>query len=307
MDDLLRRAAALGFGGQVVVERDGELILARAYGQADRRAGRPFAIDTPVGIASISKHLTALAVLRLVDRGRVRLSDPIERHLDSVPPDKLGITIEQLLTHTSGLPGGDAAGDFELDSRAELLERILALDRAAASGERWIYSNSGYSLLAAIVEEAAGIPYEQFVDEQLFAAAGMRHSGFWHRPPPDGLPAAHPYIGWRDQGSPADWPRNWRVFGAGDVLSTAADLYRLDRALRRGELVSRRLWRAARSVQAEIDETTGYGYGLFVYTDAAGRTVLEHGGDWQRGYNGLFMRYVDEEIVIVVTSNARDH
>ncbi|MEZ4586404.1 MAG: serine hydrolase domain-containing protein [Gemmatimonadales bacterium] len=305
IDELMTRAAGFGFAGQLVVEIDGRLALHRAYGVADRATGRPMTLDTPLGIASMSKMIAATAILRLQDAGRLSVRDRLGDLLPDVPADKAGITVHQLLTHTSGIAGGDIAGDFELASRRELLDRILAQPLAAPPGTRWSYANSGYSLLAAIVEAVSGRPYHEFLRDEVFRTAGMTRSGLWDHPANGSDRPATAYQGLRAHGAPPDWPANWRVYGAGDVLSTAGDLYRFDRALREHRLLRERTVRAMTSKQAEVDDQVGFGYATFVYGEP-GRRVNEHGGDWQQGYNGVFFRYPDEKMLIVLTSNARD-
>ncbi|MFW6201507.1 MAG: serine hydrolase domain-containing protein [Gemmatimonadota bacterium] len=308
MDGFLTRASSFGFDGQVLVERDGELVLHEAYGIADRGSRRAMTTETRIGIASMSKQLVAAAVLALEERGRLSVTDPIGRHLAGLPEDKAPITIHQLLTHTAGLRGGDVVGDFAAESRDELLDRIVGQPLAAPPGERWRYANAGYNLLAAIVEAVTGAPYEAFLAEALFEPASMERTGFWHWPRLTESDVAHAYRGWRDTGSPAEWPRNWRIYGAGDIVSTVADLYRWERALRDGRILS------AESVERYMaphvalgsEGSASYAYGLFVDEGEDGRRVVEHGGDWQGGYNGVFLRYPDEGLVIIVLANARD-
>lgn len=308
MDELLRRTAAFGFGGQVVVENDGQLVLHGAYGYADRSERRPMRTDTKIGIASLSKQLTAAAVLALREEGRLELEDPLSRFLPELSAETGRLTLHQLLSHTAGLRGGDVAGDdFEIPGRQELLRRIDATPPAGPPGERWRYANAGYNLLAAVVEEVTGAPYEDYVLARIFRPAGMERTGFWHRPRPVPEEVAHAYRAWMDQGSPASWPRNWRVYGAGDVLSTAADLFRWEVALRKGRVLSEESVALLRRPHAAVGDTgDAYGYGWFLHPEEGGRTVIEHGGDWLGGYNAF--HYVDpgRRLVVIVLSNATD-
>lgn len=308
MDELLRRAAAFGFAGQVVVERQGEVVLHGAYGIADRSAGRAMTTTTQVGIASLSKQLTAAAILALAEEGRLELEDPLGRFLPDLGPDKRPLTLHQLLSHTSGLPGGDVAGDdFVIESRAQLVERIDDAPLSGMPGERWRYSNAGYNLLAAVVEAVTGGPYEAHVLDRIFRPAGMEHSGFWHHPRPEPDEVAHAYRAWMDQGTPASWSRNWRTYGSGDVLSTAADLYRWEVALRSGTVLSAEWVALLRTPHAPIGETgDSYGYGWFLHPEDDGTLVVEHGGDWLGGYNAF--HYVDPRrgVVLILTANVSD-
>lgn len=306
IDRLMSRAAVLGYGGQVLAEMHGEVILHKAYGFADRARRVPMRVDTRLGIASISKQFTAAAILRLRDDGRLALDDAVGRYVPELSGPVADLKLRDLLSHASGLAGGDAGGDFEITSHQDLLRRIVDRGLWAAPRERWIYANSGYSLLATVVENVSGEPYEEYVVRELFAGAGMEHSGFWHWPPVREGQVAHAYMAWRDEGSPAEWERNWRVYGAGDVLSTAADLYRWERTLRAGTVIDRKSADEAFSAQMPIEGGGAYGYAAFVYKDARGENVVDHGGDWQRGYNGVVFRYLDRDALVILTSNSRD-
>ena len=175
LDDYLRTAEAYGFDGQVVVEREGRVVLDRAYGFADRESARRTTRDTQYGIASQTKQFTATAILLLEQQGRLHVTDTIDKFIDNVPADKKDITIHQLLTHTSGLPQGDLVNDFEAKSAGEMIATVLAAPRKPA-GE-WRYSNAGYNLLGAIIEKASGTTYDAFLREQLFRPAGMTRTG----------------------------------------------------------------------------------------------------------------------------------
>jgi CubicO group peptidase (beta-lactamase class C family) len=297
-----------GFDGQVLIEADGELLLHRAYGVANRATGRAMTSDTRIGITSMSKQMVAAAILRLEELGRLAVTDSIARYYANAPADKAAITIHQLLTHTAGLRPGDIAGENDVASRDDLLRRIMAQPLAGKPGERWRYANTGYSLLAGIIEEVTGAPYEQFMVDGLFTRAGMRHTGFWHWPRLTEQQVAHSYRGWTDRGSPATWARDWRVYGAGDIVSTVADLYRWELALREKRILSAAALEKYMTPHVALgsDGRTSYAYGLFVHHSEDGRTVVEHGGDWQGGYNGVILRYVDEKKLIIVLATARD-
>src|SRR5688572_8023627 len=120
----LSRLEGYGFSGAVLVTRDGELLVESHHGFADRQRGVPFGPDTLFDVGSISKQFTATAILALQADGRLDVGDSIAAHLPDVPADKAGITIQQLLTHTSGLPDG-FGGDYEVVTRDELLRRAL--------------------------------------------------------------------------------------------------------------------------------------------------------------------------------------
>lgn len=305
IDVYLSQASALGFSGQILAAKNGEVVLHKAYGVADRSLSIPTTLTTKFGIASMSKQFTAAAILKLEDEGKLSVKDSVSKYIPDVPEDKRAITIHQILTHTSGLKGGYTE-DFEALSREELLQRILREPVATPPEKGWRYSSEAYSLLAVIVENVSGLSYEDFMRTKLFAPADMTHTGFWHSKW-SANEVSHAYAGWNDKGSPASWIRNWRVLGGGDIVSTTEDLYRWELALRAGKILSADAIKRYMMPHAKIQGEDYYAYGLFVSKTPRKTTMIEHGGDTELGFNGAFFRYVDENTVLIITCNSRDY
>ena len=307
MHEYLRRSAALGFSGQVLVARHGQILLHQAYGFADRSARVPLTPTTRVGVASMSKQFAAAAVLRLEADGRLSLGDSLGKFFPEVPADKRAITLQQLLTHTAGIQGGTTE-DFDMPTLEASIARLFALPLTGPVGGKFRYSSDAYGILAAVVQKVAQQPYERYMQDALFEPAGMRHTGLWPSGRTTSDTVARAYTGWRDRGSPRDWPMDWRVFGSGDLLTTAADLYRWELALRARRVLAPATLAKYLSPQVLVGEDSSdfYGYGLFVSRTKARGKVIEHGGDTEAGYNGAFYRYVDGDAVMIITSNAND-
>ncbi|MCX4673365.1 beta-lactamase family protein [Streptomyces sp. NBC_01381] len=177
----LRRTLPQGASGTVIAARGDRLVHCAGFGSADRAADRaagiPAGCRTVYDVMSVTKQFTAAAVLKLQTMGRLDVDDPISRHLGPVPGDKKSITVEHLLTHTSGLPES-LGDDYAPVSRDQLVRRALASKLGSAPGKEFHYSNTGYSLLAAIIEKTSGQGYEPFLARHLFAPAGMKHTGY---------------------------------------------------------------------------------------------------------------------------------
>lgn len=279
-----------GSSGTLVAALDGRMVTCRGWGMADREAGVPAGCDTVYDIMSMTKQFTAAAVLKLEMQGRLRVTDPIGRYVADVPPDKRGISVRHLLTHTAGLVDS-LGGDYEPLSRAELVDGALSSELRSEPGARHHYSNVGYSLLAVIVEEASGTGYEEYLAKQLFAPAGMEQTGYvlpeW-RP---GDVAIEYDEGGSAQGRPFDhaWAGDgpyWNLRGNGGLLSTARDLFRWHRALE-GEQVldaeaKAELFRPR--VLEEPDGDTRYAYGWVAMDTPHGRLHWHNGGNgWSYG------------------------
>ncbi|MEH0529583.1 serine hydrolase domain-containing protein [Streptomyces stelliscabiei] len=290
--DFVRRTLPQGAGGTVVAARGDQLAYCAGFGTADREAGTAASCRTVYDVMSMTKQFTAAAILKLEVQGRLRVSDRIDRHLGPVPEDKRGITVEQLLTHTSGLVEG-LGDDYAPVSREELVRGALASKLRSAPGTRFHYSNTGYSLLAAIVEKASSEGYEEFLARHLFAPAGMKRTGYVLPRWPRRLVAVEYDDRGRSMGRPFDHPwaadgPHWNLRGNGGMLSTAEDVFRWHRALL-GEkiLPARARDKLFEPRVREPGSTSSYGYGWSVRDTPDGPFAWHDGGnDWSLGLLG---------------------
>ena len=287
----LERALPERASGTLVAARGGELLHCRGFGLANRKARVAAGCDTVYDSMSMTKQFTAAAILKLEMMGELRVTDRIAAHLGLVPGDKRRITLHHLLTHTSGLTDS-LGGDYEPLSREQMLAGALGSKLRSRPGHEYHYSNLGYSVLAAIVEKASGMGYEQFLARHLFAAAGMRHTGYvlpqWNRRKvaveydargrPHGKPFDHPWAG--------DGP-HWNLRGNGGMLTTARDMFRWHVALERNEVLGKRAKRKLFKpyVREEPGGPTHYGYGwVIAQPRRLGRVAWHNGGnDWSYG------------------------
>ena len=300
--EAVRRAAGFGFSGAVLAVHERAVVYAGGAGFADRDAHRPNTDRTLFQIGSLTKQLTAVAVLRLRDAGRLRLDDPLDRHLEGVPPDKRGITIAHLLRHTSGLPVAwiDQFAPTPVVTRDEVARRVLALDLGSAPGERFLYSNAGYQLLAAIVEKAAGRPYWDVVAE-VFAHAGMTTAAGPSAAAGDR--AADLAVGYagplRASGSGGEPAASWLPAGSSGAWASVHDLHAFYRALETNAVLS-----AASLAEMLTPGLDDYGYGVWIRRSGSGARVVRHGGDmW--GYGAEATWYVDDGTLLVAMDNDR--
>ncbi|GIG70104.1 serine hydrolase domain-containing protein [Phytomonospora endophytica] len=227
-----------GLRGAVAVVEDGTTTVSAGFGALTPGGTAPIGTGTRMAIGSLTKPVTALAIWRLTDQGRVGIDETLGELLPGVPGDKAPITVGQLLSHTSGIADAHGPDEEQID-RAEALRRIYAAPPLFEPGEDESYSNSGYTLLAAVIEEASGRAYEDYLAEEIFAPAGMTASGFHADPPPPGTTEATGSNATGTSGTPSGLPAlSWTLRGAGGVVSTVDDLLALDRALFTGSLLS---------------------------------------------------------------------
>jgi CubicO group peptidase (beta-lactamase class C family) len=298
-----------GAGGTVLAAKNGRLATCRGLGMANRRRDVRARCDTAYDVMSMTKQFTAAAVLKLEMMGALSVDDPLSRFVGPVPADKAAITLHQLLTHSSGM-GSSVGGDYERTSRAELIERALDSPLRSEPGARYRYSNAGYSLLAAVVEEASGMGYEEFLREHLFLPAGMRHTGYvlpdWER---DQVAVEYDRSG-RSRGKPFDHPwagdgPYWNLRGNGGMLSTARDMFRWYLALRGEDVLEAEAKRKLFTpyVPETASAETHYGYGWVIsLTPGLGRIAWHDGGNsWSFG---LLVRSLDRDRMIFWISNS---
>ena len=244
LEDRLRTTE--GFSGAVLAIRDGEVVLHRGFGMANRALGIPNTTSTVFDIGSIPIDFTRAAVLLLVQEGRIDLDHSIDRYLPDVPEDKRPITIRHLLEGRSGLQNfHDLAEDDDADltpiDRETAERRILAERLLFAPGGDNSPSHSAFGLLAAIVERVSHTTYAAFLERRFFAPAGMRRTGFYGDDL--GLPAGHFAVGYGgtqvgDPNIPPNWgPASWLVVGSGGMVSTVDDLNRWFTFVRSGRVL----------------------------------------------------------------------
>ncbi|HEX5760324.1 MAG TPA: serine hydrolase [Thermoanaerobaculia bacterium] len=225
IDDVLRRFAAFGFSGTVLVGERGTVLLHKGYGLADRQRGIP---NTTAGVfpfASITKVFTAAAIYKLEAEGKLSTADPIGKYLPYVPTAAQRITVLQLLTHSSGIPH-EADNVARGATPGELVTAIFRVPLQSEPGARYSYSNAGYDLLTIIVEQVSGETFESYVRGNLLRPAGLLHTGwrsdFQSRLFPRGYQDMY-----RDETSEVTFP----PLATGFLVGTAADLYRWSEVL----------------------------------------------------------------------------
>jgi CubicO group peptidase (beta-lactamase class C family) len=270
LDSVMRRAASGGFSGVVRIEHGGRTLLERGYGMANRAERIAFTPRTVVQIGSNTKDFTAVAILRLQAQSKLALGDTLGKFIPGAPPEKRGITIAQLMDHRAGFPPG-LGGDFEPLSREAMIDSAMHYRLLFTPGARTSYSNTGYSLLAAIIERVSGRTYDRYVDDEILRPLRLTRTGFL-RPGFGARDLAHGYLAsGRDNGTMLAKPHApdgpyWNLRGNGGMLSTVDDMHRFYTALFDGETV---LTRAARGDRFRPDEPAGLagsdGVNFFLY------------------------------------------
>ncbi len=290
------------FSGVVLVERGGRTVFARAYGEAERSFGAPVTMDTRFQIASLSKPMTAAAIARLVDRGKLTFETPISAIVDGVPNGDR-ITIEHLLTHHSGLDSPDRLPGSQQWMRfpqtpASLVERIRPMATIAQPGEKYSYANANYWLLALVIEKVSGVPYGEFLKREIFDPLGMKDTA--HRA--DFLQTVPRLAtGYQPEGMTGfrtaelvDWTSKT---GNGSIYSTAADVMKFYHGIVDGHLLSA----ATTQRVLGLDRTLGFGWFVRKPDKYGRRSVFFNGRS--PGYTSYLEGFVDDDTSFVILSN----
>ena len=296
-----------GFSGAVLVAMNGEKVIHKGYGWAVRERKLPVTTKTVFDIGSISKPFTATAVMKLEQEGKLKVTDSITEFFDTVPDDKKAITIHHLLTHSAGLGEyHDTKGDFEEMTGEEAVQHIFNQKLKFNPGTDYAYSNSGFTLLAVIVEKVSGQPFKKFLKNQIFNPAGMTSTGFYRNPAWKKENDVHGYNDRKlgKENSPLTWPEiTWALLGNGGLVSSAEDLFKFHLSMKGSKIFSQKTKRESYTGHVKIGEDAMMGYGWGIRSTEHGKRV-SHGGANDFGFQAMFIRYLDEDVVIVITTNA---
>jgi CubicO group peptidase (beta-lactamase class C family) len=294
-------------GAAIIVRKDGRTIFRKGYGLADLELGVPVEPDMIFRLGSITKQFTAVSILRLAETGKLTLQDEITKFLPDYPTKGKKITIEHLLTHTSGLKSYTNMSEWLTMWRKDMtVNEIIDISKDQpmefAPGERWTYNNTGYILLGAIIEKVSGLTYEDFVQKNIFGPLGMKHScyGNTDRIIPRRVPG---YQMGKDGFINAPYLSMTQPYAAGSLLSSVDDMAVWNDAVFSGKLV-RKEWldRAWTPYKLINGESTGYGYGWFI-SDYAGHRFIEHGGGIN-GFTTYQLTLPEDHIFLAILTNS---
>lgn len=304
MQRLHKRSA---FNGNVLIAKEGKIIYENSFGWADYLHKDSLDIDSQFELASVSKPMTAIGVLKLVQDEKLRMENTVNDFYPEFPYPE--ITIQQLLSHRSGLPNyvyfsetvwpDRKKGMSNQDAMQLLIEHKPA--RYGSPDGRYHYNNSNYMVLAAIVEKVTGQDFAVYMKENVFNPAGMKRTAVYSTAVYDEIPTGvigHDKV-WR-----RSVVQNYLDGPVGDkgIYSTVKDLYLLDRALREGRVIDVDLLDSAYMPRSEPQRqlfSYGYGWRTFYPED---NPMVYHTG-WWHGFKSLFVRDLQNDVTIVLLTN----
>ena len=308
IDVLMRQYDGPVPGASVLVRKNGETVFIKGYGLADLERGVAVTTDTRFRLASVTKQFTATAIEILEERGELSYEDRVSRYLPTLSPQLEAITIRHLLTHSSGLI--DYEDLIPDDATTQIHDRdVLALlestDRLYFDpGESYRYSNSGYALLALIVEKVSGQSFSKFLEKEIFIPLSMGSVAHV-----EGVTQVEK----RAYGHAIDgdsWIRRDQsitsaVLWDGGVYASVEDLAKWDAALEDARLVSRETLRIAETPHVSTDQTgVSYGFGWRI-SEHRGHRQIWHSGETS-GFRNVLIRFPDQRLTVIVLTNRSD-
>lgn len=317
-DDIARRVDAVfkdwartdAPGCAVAVTQDGNIVLERAYGMADLEQGVAVRPDTVFNIASVSKQFTAVSLLLLQEQGKLSLDDDVRKYVSELPDYGKRITLRHLANHTSGLRDLPSVLGLAGWNWVDSVEPAYALDLISRQkhlnftpGDKYSYSNSGYYLMAVIVERVSGQRFSEFTRDHIFKPLGMLHSRFYDDRRLIMKNRAIGHVKLPDGGFGV-WRPTYEIVGDGALLTTVQDL-----ALWERNFLYPKLGRNPQQLLADMTvsgvlndgKKTDYGLGLAV-GDYRGLPIVSHGGGIP-GYNTFMLRFPEQKFASIVFCN----
>jgi len=297
-------------GAAVIVIREGKPVLAKGYGLADLEKKIPCTGNTNFRLASVTKQFTAVGVLILAEQGELSLEDHLLGFFPEFPKYGKAITVRHLLTHTSGLP--DYENHIPKRTRIPLSDRdVLFILRQQnktdfPTGSQFHYSNSGYALLALVIENVSGKTFPAFVKEKIFDPLGMTNSVAYVAGLSFVPNRAYGYAKGKTGWELSDQSVTSAVLGDGGIYSSVADLFEWDQALHTEKLISRKMLAdafAAHSRESDF-EGSGYGYGWYVGKFRGTERIWHYGNTC--GFSTRVERFPQKKLSVIVLSNRRD-
>ena len=285
--------------GSVLIARDGQILVSKGYGPANREWNIPNRPETKFRLGSVTKQFTAMGILILANQGKLKLDDTLDKFLPQFPnADK--IKIHHLLNHTSGVQSYNRVKDYgqrlirEM-SIQEVIDWFKEEPPVGEPGEKFVYSNSGYVLLAAIIEKISGKSYEEFLKANIFKPLGMFATGqdVFERILPN---RAHGYTIYEGKLYQAPYRNMPFTSGAGSMYSTVQDLYKWVQAVINGKLISPEL-----KTKMFTPGKRNYGYGWFI-RDAFQRKLVEHAGAIN-GFGAQVQIFEADKVVVIALYN----
>ena len=297
-----------GFSGAIAIIKNEKIVINKGYGLVNRSTLELNNPNTIFDIGSNTKQFTATAILKLVEMEKITVNDPLSLFFENLPTDKQNITIHQLLNHTSGLT--EAIGnDFDQITPKQFFDTVFASKLLFKPGDKFEYSNVGYSILGKIIELTSGLEYEAFLNQYLFVPAGMNQTGYllpkWN---PEHISRSYnrgiledesPILKYQKKGA-----ISWHLKANGGINSTQKDMILWYKALKTNKIITKESFETMTKASVNYPSgTLSYGYGWTIkFLDGNVKRIAHNGSNG--AYSHSLIWYPEKDIYIVYATNA---
>lgn len=290
------------FNGSLLVAKDGKILCDTVLGYSDFKTKQPLNNATAFYIASLAKPFTALAIMQLKEQGKLTYEDPISVYISNLPTFTKKVTVRQLLNHTSGIP------DYEKEmspvknlTNAQVLQWLATKNKLNfLPGDKFEYSNTGYIILAAIIEKISGTSYADYLKEAIFKPLNLNRTIVYDTTKPTITNRAIGY----DKNKKLD---DYLILTTGDgsIFSTTEDLFVWEEALYSQKLLSlKEMENAYKSATLNNGSISNYGFGWNI-EEKSGHKIVSHTGGLN-GYRACIWRKLHDKTVIILLTNQGD-
>ena len=319
VDSLLSKYVPSGFNGSILISSRDTIVFKGNYGIRNFLTSEPINDSTLFELASCTKQFTAMAILKLMEQGKLSLNDSLRHFFPELPYSK--ITLTHMLNHTSGLKeymklimdNCNHPYCFNEDIIRLFSEKKPKLN--FEPGSQFQYSNTNYAILASIIEKVSGVSYSEYLNENLFKPLNMNRTRVYNtrRTKMERIPnyaIGYVYSKKKKQFMIPDSLKEYNyvlkldgIVGDGCVNTTVSDLYKWDQGLYGNKVLSQETIQLAyKKAKTNNGKSVGYGFGYMVYSDKEVGKVMIHGGSWP-GYESMMFRFINKDKLIVILCN----
>jgi D-alanyl-D-alanine carboxypeptidase len=291
-------------GLALAVIKNGKAVVNKGYGLANVEHNVPVTAETVIRLGSVSKQFFTTAILKLMEEGKLSIEDSVHKFFPDAPETWRPIQVKHLMSHSSGLKReGPAYANAVIQPDLVIIKSAYSLPLDFKTGEKYQYCNLAYFMLAEIITQLSGMPWQDYIREKLFIPAGMKNSGMTDFYPiiPN---RASGYMHKKDVLVNAD--AMYAVRPSGGFLSTSTDMILWDKALREKKIILKKenwelLWKPFIKTSDKADSKEYYGFGWLI-DEMNGRKIIEHGGA-NLGFRSYYVRFVNDGLSIIIMTN----